>query len=111
HDWFQGGLNQRYFDGAFQDAMHLWQRWVGPMRRGEYTLISVAAGGGIAVAALFLRRRVATETLHEGVFGMCCAWMMAFGPATEGATHVLFAPVAALAVLRASEGMPVWSRW
>jgi hypothetical protein len=108
--WVEGGLNQRHFDGAFQDVMYLWQRWVGPMRRGDYTLLSVAAGAFIALLACWRRRRIPAEALLESAFGMCCVWMMAFGPATEGKTYVLLAPLAALAVVRAREGMPAWAR-
>jgi hypothetical protein len=104
--WLQAGLNQRYIDGAFvfQDVMYLWQRWATPMRRDDFTLLSIVAGAVVAAATLLRRRRVAPDVLLESVFGMCCAWMMAFGPATEGPTYVLLAPVAALAV------MPGWSR-
>ena len=110
-NWLRVGLHQTYIDGAFQDVMHLLQRWVMPMRRNEYTLFSMLVGAAIALATLLQRRRVAPEVLLESVFGMCCAWMMAFGPATEATTYVMLAPMAALAVVRIHDGMSTWSRF
>src|SRR5262249_40385354 len=90
--------------GWFQDAMYLWQRWIGKMERNVFTLLSVLVGGGIALTALLYRGRVAARDLQVSVFGMACAWMMAFGPATEGLTYVLLTPAAAVAAVRAWAG-------
>ncbi|HEY1378959.1 MAG TPA: hypothetical protein VGF55_19310, partial [Gemmataceae bacterium] len=85
--------------GAFQDVMFLWQRWVGPMGRPAYTLLSVAAGAAVGLIVL-ARRRLTIDEQAVAAFGLATAWMMAFGPATEGTTYVQLAPAAALAAGR-----------
>jgi alpha-1,2-mannosyltransferase len=110
HDWLFGGLNPRYIDGAFQDVMFLWQRWVGPMDRSVFTLLSVAAGAAIAVVVIVRRHRLAVEDQVVSAFGLATAWMMAFGPATEATTYVLLAPSASLAVLQTTR-LPARARW
>jgi hypothetical protein len=114
HDWLHGGLNARYTSGGwFQDAMYLWCRWVGgpSLDRTTYLLAAAAVGALIALAVLRRRGRVPATDLHVSLFGMCLAWMMAFGPATEAKTYVMLTPAAALVMLRVClGGPPLWWR-
>lgn len=105
-DWLVAGLNARYADGAFQDVMFVWQRWLWPMERTTFLSIAVLVGAGIGVLVLIRRPSPAV------IFGLGCAWMMAFGPATEATTYVLLAPAAASAiVLSWTRATASWLRW
>jgi hypothetical protein len=110
HDWLVGGLNVRYIPDAFQDVMFTWQRWVGPMDRSTFTLLSVVVGSAIGAVMLVRRGRLSINNSVISAFGMATAWMMAFGPATEGTTYIVLAPAAALAVMQMAR-MPGWRRW
>lgn len=99
HDWLAGGLNARYVDGWFQDAMFLWQRVVGPIERSTFTLASVIAGAVVGLIVMLRRRDLSFQEQVVAAFGLASAWMMAFGPATEATTYVLLAPAAALAAV------------
>jgi hypothetical protein len=102
-DWVRWGLNQRRPNSvghAFQDFMLLCQRWLVPIRRESYFWVEVVVGVLIALVCLCHRWRGAS---HHGllncVFGLCCGWMMAFGPATEATTYIQLAPTVAGATL------------
>lgn len=104
-DWLRWGLNGRRPGDptvAFQDVMLICDRWLTPISAKAYVLLEVAAGA--AVAGFCLWRRLRGTPQREMVFGataLCCGWMMAFGPATEGKTYVQLAPVVAVATLYA----------
>ena len=66
----------------------------------------MAIGGVIFIR----RRRMAVGDCVVSAFGMATAWMMAFGPASEGTTYILLAPAAALALLQGGRE-PSWRRW
>lgn len=104
-DWIQCGLNARYLEGWFQDVMSLWQCWLGPMERKTFTAMSVVAGAAVGLVVLWRRPRIAKQDLEVSALGMCLAWMMAFGPATEPTTYVVLAPAAALAALATWRGL------
>jgi hypothetical protein len=108
-DWLVGGLNARYIPGAFQDVMYTWQRWIGPMDRSAFILISAVVGMAIGGVTFIRRRRMTVGDCVVSAFGMATAWMMAFGPASEGTTYILLAPAAAIAVL--GNRTPGWRRW
>jgi Glycosyltransferase family 87 len=112
YDWFHYGLNARYVEGNFQDVMYFCHRWLVPMSRNEYKVIEVLAGAGVAAVCLLKSRRAQEEkSLRNLVFGVCCGWMMAFGPATEATTYIILAPAAAAAVVMAwSLPNPRWFR-
>jgi hypothetical protein len=109
-DWLIGGLNPRYIDGAFQDVMFTWQRWIGPMDRSTYTLLSVAAGAAVGGVIFVCRGQVSVADSSVSAFGLGTAWMMAFGPATEGTTYIVLAPAAAFMMMQGRR-MPGWRRW
>ena len=114
-DWVRWGMNQRFrpeLDGSFQDAMRICRRWLAPMSRETYVRLEAAAGAAVALVSLWRRWRRArpTDLLHC-IAGLCCGWMMAFGPATEPQTYVQLAPVAAvLTVLAWTAPRPAWFR-
>ena len=114
-DWVRWGMNQRFrpdLDGSFQDAMRLCRRWLAPMSRETYVRLEVVAGAAVALVCLWRRwRRTRPTDLLHCIAGLCCGWMMAFGPATESQTYVQLAPVAAvLTVLAWAAPRPAWFR-
>ena len=97
-------LYERQFLLWYHDLMYLWNHWVGPMSRQEYTVLSILAGGVSALAIWRLSYRVPTRDVLIGTFGVASAWMMAFGPASESTTYVMLMPAASLAMLQAWYG-------
>jgi hypothetical protein len=80
------------------------------MDRSTYTLLSVVAG--VAIGAVIFVRRGQLSLADSSVCasGLGTAWMMAFGPATEGTTYIVLAPAAALMMMQGNR-MPGWRRW
>ncbi len=104
-DMMNGFVMHRDYDYWYQDFMSLWHHWIGPLDRFLYTLISIGAGGVIALASLRVRGKISGHDQLIRIFGMSCGWMMAFGPATESTTYVILAPVAALAMIGIWNGL------
>jgi hypothetical protein len=102
-DWLRWGLNDRHSDGvvhAFRDFRLLCRVWIAPLSERGYLIAQLAAAAGIAGLCLLQRwRKIAPRRLLATLFGLGCAWMMVFGPATEHATHIFLAPALAWAVL------------
>jgi alpha-1,2-mannosyltransferase len=111
-DWIHYGLNARYVEDRFQDVMFLCRRCSVPMSRGTYQVVEILAGVGIAAVCLIHRwRGLPEKSLRNAAFGLCCGWMMAFGPATEATTYIILAPAAAAAAVMAwSLPNPRWFR-
>ncbi len=86
-----------------------------PLSDRAYRIMEVASGGALAVF-LWLGQRRGHWSKHQllgGTFGLACAWMMLFGPATEAATYIVLAlPVCGLLVATwtapAGNGFPAW---
>ena len=82
------------------DFQLFYRVWIGPLDTPVYRAIEVVMGFGIAALCLAARRTGWSEPrLLTFLLGLACIWMTAFGPATESATYVLLAPLAAYAVL------------
>ena len=113
-EWFRWGLNQRGGQQIdwFQDFMLFWRRWIGPMERSTYFRIEVLTGAAVAVICLIQRFRGASrQGLLNSIFGLCCGWMMAFGPATEPTTYIMLAPaVAGAMMIMRVFPQPIWYR-
>ncbi|HVS36439.1 MAG TPA: glycosyltransferase family 87 protein [Gemmataceae bacterium] len=111
-DWVRWGLNQRYrpeLDAGFQDGMMVCRRWLAPMSRTTYVWLEAAAGAAVALVCLWRRWRAPQSDLLACITGLCCGWMMAFGPATESQTYVQLAPVAAVFTVQAwAKPRPSW---
>ncbi len=111
---YQGMLDEFLYERNFilwyQDAMYLWNHWVGPMNRTTYTGVSILAGGVVALAVWRLRKQLPVRDVLIGAFGMARAWMMVFGPASESTTYIMLVPAASLAMLQSIYGRqsPVW---
>jgi hypothetical protein len=102
-DWFRWGLNDRHSDGvvhAFRDFRLLCRVWIAPLSERGYLVAQLAAAAVIAGLCLLQRwRNIPPRRLLATLFGLGCAWMMVFGPATEHTTHIFLAPALAWAVL------------
>jgi hypothetical protein len=73
-----------------------------PLSMGAYRVVQLLTAAGCAGACLAARRAGwSRRHLLALVTALGCGWMTAFGSATESATYVLVAPVAAWAVLEA----------
>jgi hypothetical protein len=73
-----------------------------PLSTGAYRVVQLLTAAGCAGACLAARRAGwERRRLLALVTVLGCGWMTAFGSATESATYVLVAPVAAWAVLEA----------
>jgi hypothetical protein len=109
--WPQGGLSPERTCADFQDVMYLWQRYVGAMNRGVFLVLSAAAGALLALIAWWRRHQLQGDAGLICLSGMGLIWMLAFGPATEGTTYVVLAPIGALAAVAALQRrLPLWSR-
>ena len=104
HGMLDEFLYVRNFILWYQDAMFLWNHWVGPMNRTEYSVLSILAGGLVALAVWRLRKCLPIRDVLIGTFGMASAWMMAWGPASESTTYIMLVPAASLAMLQAMKG-------
>jgi hypothetical protein len=75
-----------------------------------YTCVQVLTALGAALLCLALRRRGADRAqVLLAVLALGSCWMTLLGPATEGATYVMLAPVLAWAVLVARRAP--WEHW
>jgi hypothetical protein len=111
-DWISCMVHQPHPDGFFQDMMLFAHLWLAPISRQTYHWIELGSGAIIALILLLHQRRgMPRQSLLNAAFGLCCAWMMALGPATETTTYIMIAPVAAAAMLLAYVlPQPLWAR-
>lgn len=83
------------------DFQLLYRVWIGPLGASTYRGIELSMG--LAIAALCLASRRAGRSEQEQVaflLGAGCAWMTAFGPASESATYMLLASTVSAEVLQ-----------
>lgn len=111
-DWVSCMVHQPHPDGFFQDMMLFAHVWLTPISRQTYTWIELGSGAVIALILLIQQRRgMPRQSLLNAAFGLCCAWMMGLGPATETTTYIMIAPAAAAAMLLAwILPQPTWFR-
>jgi hypothetical protein len=95
---------------GYHDFQKLLRRWGQPTPLEAYRVMEVAAGALAAGLVLWGRRRGWDRDRQvQACAGLGFVWCTLFGPATESATYMLLAPVAAHAV-RAVTGRPLWER-
>jgi hypothetical protein len=103
-DWIRWGLNDRHVDhvdGVFRDVMLFARVWLSPISRSTYQVLQLVVGAAIAIVCWRQSRIDPSKSrLMATVLVLCSGWMMAFGPATEGTTYIIFAPAATWAVLQ-----------
>ena len=107
--WLRWGLNGRD-SSEFQDIRFVLANLGVHRTLLEYRLAELLSAAGVA---LICRRLWAADgddrRLLSLVLGLCAAWMLLFGPATEDCTYIVFAPMMAWVVLE-SALLPA-SRW
>jgi hypothetical protein len=110
-DWVSCMIHQPHPDGFFQDMMLFAHLWLTPISRQTYHWIELGWGGLVALILWVQQRRgMSRQSLLNAAFGLCCAWMMALGPATETTTYIMIAPVAAAAMLLVFvQPQPFWA--
>ena len=110
-DWLSCMVHQPHPDGFFQDMMLFAHVWLTPISRQTYHWMELGSGAIVALILLIHQRRaMRRQALLNASFGLCCAWMMALGPATETTTYILIAPAAAAAMLLAyALPQPLWA--
>jgi Glycosyltransferase family 87 len=95
---------------GYHDFQKLLRRWGVPTSLSTYREMQVAAGCLAAGFVLWGRRRGWDRAQQvQACIGLGLVWCTLFGPATESATYMLLAPVAALAVVTVA-GRPGWER-
>ena len=73
-----------------------------PIHQGAYRFFQIASGIGIAIyCALRQRQGWPLSRVLVALFSLACVWMMLCGPATEGVTYLLLAPVVVFALVQA----------
>jgi hypothetical protein len=77
-----------------------------------YFLVQAGTGALVALLGLWGQRRGwDRRQVVAALLCMGCAWMVAFGPATETSTYIVLAPVLAWSMVDACQiGRPLWSR-
>jgi hypothetical protein len=110
-DWVSCMIHQPHPDGFFQDMMLFAHLWLTPISRQTYHWIELGSGAFVALILwVHQRRGMPRQSLLNAAFGLCCAWMMALGPATETTTYIMIAPVAAAAMLLVLvQPQPFWA--
>ena len=103
-DWFDrvGGDDRtdQPLARGYHDFQKLLRRWGGPTPLPAYRAMEVLAGVAMAGLLVSVRRHGSTrEQQVQAAAGLGLVWCTLFGPATESATYLLLAPVAAHAAL------------
>lgn len=95
---------------GYHDFQKLLRRWEIPTDLTTYRAIEVAAGCAAAAFVAWGRRGGWSRGVQvQACAGLGLVWCTLFGPATESATYMLLAPVAAYAVI-AVTGRPLGER-
>jgi hypothetical protein len=113
-DWFErvsgDDRTDQPIERGYHDFQKLLRRWGGPTPLPAYRALEVMAGGAMAGLLLWGRRHARSRDQQlQAAAGLGLVWCTLFGPATESATYLLLAPVAAHAVL-AVNGRPLAER-
>ncbi|HEX3147355.1 MAG TPA: glycosyltransferase 87 family protein [Gemmataceae bacterium] len=99
-DWFaRMGVDDRTHlsvHEGYQDFQRLLHAWGVSMELSSYRLMEVLVGGAMAGWLLLGRRSQSRRGVNiQLVSGLGLVWCTLFGPASESATYMLLAPVAA----------------
>lgn len=113
-DWFErvngDDRTGQPLERGYHDFQKLLRRWGAPTTLAAYRGVQVAAGCAMAGLVFLGRRRSSDRAqLVQACAGLGLVWCTLFGPATESATYMLLAPVAAHAVI-AVAGRPLWEQ-
>ena len=113
-DWFDrvhtDDRSDQPLERGYHDFQKLLRRWGEPTRLATYRGIEVVTGCAMAGLILVGRsRNWDRRRLVQACTGLGLVWCTLFGPATESATYMLLAPVAAHAVI-AVRGRPWWEQ-
>jgi len=85
---------------GYHDFQKLLRRWGLPIELGAYRVVELAAGCAAAALVWWGRRRGWDRGRQvQACAGLGFVWCTLFGPATESATYMLLAPMAAYAVV------------
>jgi hypothetical protein len=110
-DWIEYGLNARFIPGWFLDTMYLADKFGLEMTRAEYFQVSAVAAACVAAVCVWHRLRRPVVPAVATAYGLCVAWMLAFGPSSEQVTYILAAPAVAGATFLAwYNPNPAWFR-
>jgi hypothetical protein len=95
---------------GYHDFQKLLRCWGAPVPLPTYRAMEVVAGGLAAALLVWGRRRGWDRRRQvQACAALGLVWCTLFGPATETATYILLAPIAAHAVM-AVTGRPLWQR-
>ncbi len=108
--WLRWGLNGRD-SSEFQDIRFVLANLGVHWTLLEYRLAELLSAAGVARICYRLRAADGHDDRRRLslMLGLCAAWMLLFGPATEDCTYILFAPMMAWVVIE-SALLPV-PRW
>jgi hypothetical protein len=111
-DWFERvGTDDRTnqpLERGYHDFQKLLRRWGEPTPLAAYRGTEVLAGCA-AAGLVYLSRRQSHGHRVQLCAGLGLIWCTLFGPATESATYMLLAPVAAQAVIAVTSRL-LWER-
>jgi hypothetical protein len=107
--WFYlMAMDDRFIGGrtSYRDLALLLQNVQVPITRGQFLIFGAATGAVAAALCLIARWRLrwSDERLVPLAYALATFWMLLCGPATESATYVLLAPLAAWLVIDAVHG-------
>jgi len=112
-DWFDrvraDDRTDQPMERGYHDFQKLLRRWGEPTPLAAYRGMEVLAGC-VAAGLVYASRRQSRDHRVQLCAGLGLIWCSLFGPATESATYMLLAPVAAQAVI-AVTGQPLWERF
>ena len=94
-DWVDYGLNARFLNGWFKDAMYLAEQLGIAMTRSDYYRVEVAAAAVVGLGCLAHHIRRGGGGSWNACYALCVGWMLAFGPASEQVAYIQAAPVVA----------------
>src|SRR5262245_50464162 len=95
---------------GYHDFQKLLRYWGLPTSLTTYRCLEVAAGCAMAAFVIWGRTNGwGRDQQIQASTGLGLVWCTLFGPATESATYMLLAPIAAQAVVAAA-GRPLWER-
>jgi hypothetical protein len=111
-DWFErvstDDRTDQPMERGYHDFQKLLRRWGEPTPLTAFRGMEVLAGCA-AAGLVYASRRKSRDHRVQSCAGLGLVWCTLFGPATESATYMLLAPVAAQAVIAVSN-RPLWER-